>query len=165
MHPSTRSGLMGLLVGLIVGFTINEFLRMDQRNLSKKDSKTNEHENHRNVQPQTGIIDMSTSPTERIHQLQEEFDLLTMNPLIKLEKYKEILQEIENLLNEKIHEYKKLKYEILNKEEEIKSEIDYLDDFTENLKLFIQQEEEKEAILINGSNENTLAMMKVLLSN
>ncbi|CAI2200435.1 19192_t:CDS:1, partial [Funneliformis geosporum] len=41
-----RSGLMGLLVGLIVGFTINEFLRMDQRNLSKKDSKTNEHENH-----------------------------------------------------------------------------------------------------------------------
>ncbi|CAG8635923.1 4824_t:CDS:1 [Funneliformis mosseae] len=153
---------MGFVVGLIVGFTINEFLRTNQRNLSKKDSKTDERENHHNVQLRTDIIDISTSPTERIHQLQEEFDLLTMNPLIKLEKYKEILQVNENLLNEKIHEYKKLKYEILNKEEEIKSEIDYLDDFTENLKLFIQQEE---AILVNGSNEDTLTLMNILLIN
>ncbi|CAG8699605.1 3125_t:CDS:2 [Funneliformis caledonium] len=129
---------MGFVVGLIVGFTINEFLRTNQRNLSKKDSKTDERENHHNVQLRTDIIDISTSPTERIHQLQEEFDLLTMNPLIKLEKYKDILQE------------------------EIKSEIDYLDDFTENLKLFIQQEE---AILVNGSNEDTLTLMNILLIN
>ena len=152
------------MVGLIVGFTINEFLRIQPNDIlfsnHNEDSKDDHDKHHTPSESQTVI---STTPITRIHQLQEEFDLLTNNPSIKFEKYKEILQEKENLLNERILEYKKLKSESLNREEEIKLEIKCLDDFIEKLKLFIQQEEEKEAILVNDGKENILTMMNVLL--
>ena len=66
----------------------------------------------------------------------------------------QLLQEQEELLNKKILEYEKLRYENFNKEEEIKLEINYLDDFIEKLKSFIRQEEDI---------ENTLALMNVLI--
>ena len=131
----------------MVGFTINEILR-NNRLLSNrdKDPKTahyHDHEFHHRLrsssETKTVIIDRSSPPT------------------------KQLLQEKEELLNKKILEYEKLKYENFNKEEEVKSEINYLDDFVEKLKLFIQQQEE-EAIFVNGSKENTLAMMNVLLT-
>jgi hypothetical protein len=137
-----NSGLIGLTIGLILGFSINEILRNNQL-LSNRNNKVLEtgHRHRRRHSPalQTVIADRSKPPTVRL------------------------LQEKEKLLDKKLLEYEKLRYENFNKEEELKLEINHLEDFIEKLKLFIQQEESKDAILTNGSKENTLAMMNILL--